>query len=150
MPDNDATIRKIPRVKSPDSFIQETAEQSTRNNLLTVHFPGVGKILVSVAVGEELVLGRFEANDTGPLCLNLIPFKAGDAGVSRRHAKIKHAESGWWIEDIGSSNGTWVDGERLLSLKPCRLQLNSHVLLANLECYVILPVSITRTEHKHP
>src|SRR5262249_34898097 len=140
-PDNDATIRKIPRVKSPDSFIQETTEQSTRHDLLTIQFPGIGKILVTVPIGEELVLGRFEANDSGPLCVNLTPFRAAEAGVSRRHAKIKHAESGWWIEDIGSFNGTRVDGERLLSVKPCRLQPNSHVLLANLECYLILPVT---------
>ena len=30
--------------------------------------------------------------------------------VSRSHAKIKHDASGVSIEDLGSLNGTWVDG----------------------------------------
>ena len=140
MADAGPTIRKVPRAKTPDSFIQDTVEQSTRPDVLTVQFPGIGKILVTVPPTSELIFGRFEANDTGPLCLNLIPFKGSEAGVSRRHAKIKHDQSGWWLEDMGSSNGTWVNGERLLSLKPCRLQPNNQVMLAQLECYLILPL----------
>ena len=33
-----------------------------------------------------------------------------DMTVSRSHAKIKHDASGVSIEDLGSLNGTWVDG----------------------------------------
>jgi pSer/pThr/pTyr-binding forkhead associated (FHA) protein len=32
-----------------------------------------------------------------------------DAGVSRRHARIARKGDGWMIEDIGSSNGTFVN-----------------------------------------
>lgn len=36
-----------------------------------------------------------------------------DILVSRRHAKIRVAEDGCYISDLGSRNGTWVNGERL-------------------------------------
>jgi len=36
-----------------------------------------------------------------------------DPQMSRRHAHVRHAEGRWEIADLGSRNGTWVDGERL-------------------------------------
>jgi hypothetical protein len=37
-----------------------------------------------------------------------------DSGkISREHAAILREPDGWWIEDLGSSNGTWYRGERI-------------------------------------
>ena len=36
-----------------------------------------------------------------------------DVTVSRRHATIKRTEHGYEISDVGSLNGTYVDGERI-------------------------------------
>jgi pSer/pThr/pTyr-binding forkhead associated (FHA) protein len=33
--------------------------------------------------------------------------------VSRRHAQIAHDGQGWVLTDLGSSNGTWVNGGRI-------------------------------------
>ena len=33
--------------------------------------------------------------------------------VSREHAALVREADGWWIEDLGSSNGTWFKGERI-------------------------------------
>lgn len=36
-----------------------------------------------------------------------------DASVSRRHAEIRTSPAGWRVRDLGSTNGTWVNGARL-------------------------------------
>lgn len=36
-----------------------------------------------------------------------------DSSVSRRHAEVRQAESGWWVRDLESTNGTYVNGVRL-------------------------------------
>jgi putative nucleotidyltransferase with HDIG domain len=36
-----------------------------------------------------------------------------DSSVSRRHAEVRHADSGWWVRDLESTNGTYVNGVRL-------------------------------------
>jgi len=36
-----------------------------------------------------------------------------DEMVSGNHARLTLGEDGVWIEDLGSSNGTWVDGKRI-------------------------------------
>ena len=52
---------------------------------------------------EELTVGRKAGNDLH------FPFPE----VSGKHATIKLTESGWQIEDLGSTNGTFVNGEKL-------------------------------------
>jgi pSer/pThr/pTyr-binding forkhead associated (FHA) protein len=36
-----------------------------------------------------------------------------DPEVSRRHALVAEGPRGFTIEDLGSTNGTWVNGERI-------------------------------------
>jgi hypothetical protein len=35
------------------------------------------------------------------------------AKISREHAALLREGDGWWVEDLGSSNGTWFRGERI-------------------------------------
>lgn len=43
-----------------------------------------------------------------------------DSTISKRHARIQNEGGRWWLEDLGSVNGTWVRGERID--KPRRLK----------------------------
>ena len=36
-----------------------------------------------------------------------------DSSVSRRHVKVSQSDGGLFVEDVGSSNGTWIDGRRI-------------------------------------
>src|SRR5512139_886119 len=38
-----------------------------------------------------------------------------DAETSRRHLAIRRGEPGWEVFDLGSKNGTFVNGERILA-----------------------------------
>jgi FHA domain/Domain of unknown function (DUF1707) len=37
-----------------------------------------------------------------------------DASVSRRHAVIRWSGDSWWLSDLGSTNGTYVNGSRIV------------------------------------
>jgi pSer/pThr/pTyr-binding forkhead associated (FHA) protein len=54
-------------------------------------------------VGERFLIGR------GRHCDLVID----SAKVSREHAIVRREEDGWWIEDLGSSNGTWYRQARI-------------------------------------
>jgi predicted component of type VI protein secretion system len=43
-----------------------------------------------------------------------------DPEVSRRHAVLVARSDGLAIEDLGSTNGTWVNGERIAAPEPIR------------------------------
>ena len=55
----------------------------------------------------EIILGR----DPGADLLIDSP------DVSRRHARLMKTEQGYQIEDLGSSNGTFVNGERIAAAR---------------------------------
>ncbi|HEU0104796.1 MAG TPA: FHA domain-containing protein [Vicinamibacteria bacterium] len=56
---------------------------------------------------DGAVLGRDEAAAVS------IPLD----GVSREHARIKWDGKGWWLEDLKSTNGTFVNGEKVMREK---------------------------------
>ena len=58
----------------------------------------------TIPIGKGMViLGRSALND---LVLD-------EPGVSRQHAGIRGDAEGFWIADLGSRNGTFVNGERI-------------------------------------
>ncbi|MEA2150438.1 MAG: hypothetical protein QOD69_2268 [Solirubrobacteraceae bacterium] len=61
------------------------------------------------ALDERTVLGREDATITLP-----------DEETSRRHAEIRVEGPVVLIEDLGSTNGTFVDGERIAAATPLR------------------------------
>ena len=69
-------------------------------SLEIVEGPGAGR---QVPLGEPLVLGR----DPG------VELVLADVQVSRRHARISPKGAGAVVEDLGSSNGTFVNGAQL-------------------------------------
>jgi pSer/pThr/pTyr-binding forkhead associated (FHA) protein len=61
--------------------------------------PAAGR---SVEVDRELVIGR-----------ESVDVLIDDPEISRRHALIRPVETGVAIQDLGSTNGTFVDGKRV-------------------------------------
>ena len=65
-------------------------------------------------VNDESTIGRWDADNGVFPDVDLDAFDS-DAKVSRRHARIKREKGGYVIEDLGSTNGTYVNrGRRLL------------------------------------
>ena len=73
-----------------------------RPYLLALSGPQFGQIFL-LPPGKELTIGRREGSD----------ILIRDDGVSRRHASIAAQGNGARLRDLGSQNGTFVDGVRI-------------------------------------
>ena len=60
--------------------------------------------------GERMTVGRSDTNDV----------VLADERVSRLHAAFERVADEWLVRDLGSRNGTFVDGDRVLATRPVR------------------------------
>lgn len=93
--------------------------------------------LVNVEKGIDLrpadgdILGRTE----GPHA----PLLGSHEHVSSRHARVSMGGDGRWrIEDLGSTNGTYLDGRRIAARDPRPLGTTTGVALGSLQLKVML------------
>jgi hypothetical protein len=54
-------------------------------------------------VTDQVVIGRSRECDV----------RVSDANVSRRHAEVVHEDGAYWLVDLGSTNGTELNGKRV-------------------------------------
>ncbi len=88
-----------------------------------------------IAVREPVTLGRLKDVPV-PDLIDLTPYDAYRKGVSRRHAVLTYRDNQLYIHDVGSTNGTWVNGQRLKSYEQHAIQSGSPVQLGQLTIHL--------------
>lgn len=84
---------------------------------------------------EEFLIGRKTEDASAPM-LDLSIYDAFGHGVSRRHARIRRTAAGYEITDLQSTNGTWVNEQRLLPNQPQFLPSGAIVRLGRMRLMV--------------
>jgi hypothetical protein len=80
-------------------------------SLLRIHIRHSGQ-LVETQFRAECILGR--AGGDVVVDVDLTAFGAVEMGVSRQHVKLSRQSSTIMIQDMGSANGTFLNGEKLI------------------------------------
>lgn len=75
------------------------------------------------------VIGRFDPS-VGPIDIDLGSTPEG-AYVSRKHAKITCEDNVWSIEDLGSSNGTYVKSADFEKVEKATIEDGTEIALGN-------------------
>jgi hypothetical protein len=104
---------------------------------ITLHLLETGDIL-PFSERNEITLGRLSENQPIEPDIDLTPFKAFDNGVSRLHAVIRHNEGNVVLVDLGSSNGTYVNGMRIMPNIEQPLRHGDIVALGKLKMQIVL------------
>jgi pSer/pThr/pTyr-binding forkhead associated (FHA) protein len=102
------------------------------HKLTVISGPAAG---TSVQLDGELVIGRSDGDLTIP-----------DSEISRRHASIRPANGGVVIEDLGSRNGTFVDGRQIS--EPVTVRTGVRIQLGGTELRLELPLDTTRVSER--
>ncbi len=80
---------------------------------------------------DAYIVGREAGPGAGPDA-DLGPHGGRDLGVSRRHARLSRLGGQVLLEDLGSANGTWLNGEPVAAGTPMRLEHGDLVKFARL------------------
>jgi hypothetical protein len=104
---------------------------------ISLHFMGSGKIL-PLASRNEFILGRLAEDSPILPDVDLTPYRASAAGVSRLHAVVKREVNQARVMDLGSSNGTYINGRRIQPDVDVVLRHQDVIALGALQIQVLL------------
>jgi len=89
----------------------QAMQPQTRRNSIVLFTAGYKEPMV-LTVNQPLTFGRSVSQDLQSH-IDLTRSNAVDNGVSRVHARLHYEKGGFYIEDLNSVNGTYVNGEPL-------------------------------------
>lgn len=91
---------------------------------------------VFLSSDEKFAIGR-KVEETSEALLDLSKLGGYLLGLSRRHAMIRRAEFGYEVIDLSSTNGTWLNDERLIPNRPYPLTSGSRIRLGRMRFFVL-------------
>ena len=132
----------------PDSFDEYLdAPPLNRERFLDFEIPSKGVVLINLEDGQPIamleekafILGRASAEiKTREPLLDLTSLGI-DYGISRVHALIRPTKNGYQITDLDSSNGTWLENDRLIPQKPYDIDSGDRIRMGRLNVLVFYP-----------
>ncbi len=102
---------------------------------LVIHIRDVNEPVV-LEPSEETLFGRSDDPLQPAAGLDLGPYGGAEHGVSRRHAAIRRGEDTLTLVDLGSTNGTHLNGQRLIPNQPRVLRDGDEIRLGKLAFHI--------------
>lgn len=104
---------------------------------LTLEIEGHSEASVQVTIADQIVVGRASPNADEKPDLDLTPYHAAQLGVSRRHIMIAKEDNMLKVVDLGSTNGTCLNGVPLYTNQARILRIGDKLLLGQLVLNVV-------------
>ncbi|MCZ7542303.1 MAG: FHA domain-containing protein [Anaerolineae bacterium] len=127
--DSPEAVRCAPQAQSPGSTQVFGQEEPA------LYVQGLAAPVALSKAGETL-LGRRDPSTTTLPTVDLNACGGYELGVSRKHATISYESGGFFLRDLGSTNGTFLNGRPLPAHLSFVLSSGDEIRLANLICHV--------------
>ena len=135
---------KLNYPEKPDDL--QIDESIIPNEGITVYFAGTSKPIVT-RTESEFIIGR-RVTTTSEAMLDLSEFDGFKLGLSRRHAMIRQTKTGYEVIDLSSTNGTWLNDERLVPYTPHRLTNGAQLRLSRMRLFIFFRSVPEKTKEK--
>lgn len=133
----------LPEEELPISRANPWASESVEESDETPTIPLCIKVVstgrrIQLPATAEVHVGRLDAAHGIFPDLDLSPHRGREGGVSRYHCKIHQRGSAYLVEDVGSANGTFLNGQRLTPYLPHVLEDGDRLQLGHIQLEVII------------
>lgn len=97
-----------------------------------------GELVISLATPEieGYILGRSDVASSYVPDVDFSQFDAKKRGISRRHAVFLNYNNVVHVMDLGSMNGTFINGTRLIPYEPHVLRIGDRLGIADLNMMI--------------
>jgi CheY-like chemotaxis protein/pSer/pThr/pTyr-binding forkhead associated (FHA) protein len=113
----------------------KSVRPESRRTSAVLFVAGYNEVPITVDLRKPVSFGR-SANVKDRTHIDLTRFKAVDMGVSRVHMFLHHRAHRFFVEDNGSVNGTFVNGEPIEPHDPVPLYNGDEIRLGQLRTYI--------------
>ena len=128
-----------------DDFLD--APTLNRERFMDIEIPSKGIVLINLEDGQpvamleqkDFILGRASADIKTKEPLVDLTSLGVDYGVSRVHALFHKTKEGYQLTDLDSSNGTWIENERLVPQRPYDVESGNRIRMGRLNMLVFYP-----------
>jgi len=120
--------------KPTQEFVARTYDPPVKGIAL---YTTESEVPITIQLDAQFTLGRKMTGEMDESFVDLRPFGAYENGVSRRHAMIRRTQTGYELVDLGSTNGTWLEKQRIVPNRPYPLINGSKIFLGRLQLIII-------------
>ena len=89
-------------------------------------------IVLTIDLADRLTIGRQELDTSNQVDIDLMPYEGREKGISRRHATLCRTRHTLSLVDLNSTNGTYLNGIRLIPHQPRLLRDGDEICLGNM------------------
>lgn len=134
------TIPRIPTVQFPDLDKEEPVTLPPETQYAVALGVMDSGFIIPVENKDEFTLGRSAEGQPILPDIDLAPHKAYEYGVSRLHASIRFEGKQVLVSDLGSVNGSRLNGQRIPPHKPYIMHHGDILTLGKLKLQVLIRI----------
>jgi len=137
-PEDRVTNSATPVPPSPDDTATINAVTGEPDLLEPLHTDEIALLIegervpLIARVTDSVVVGRYSQHMQEQPHIDLVPYGAFEKGVSRFHALFRRVDGKLMVEDLASSNGTWLNGRRLEAKRSMAVQPGDYLRFGQL------------------
>ena len=130
--DDDGGVSSSRRLDFALAVERVTDSYRNSDHLLMVYFPQRAEPFL-FADTDAIIIGRTAGQNVD---LDTTAFHGRELGVSRQHAEIVYENGAYYVRDLKSTNGSWLNTERLAPLQRYPIEAGDQLRLGH--CLMIL------------
>jgi hypothetical protein len=122
--------------RQPSSAAEPQTATPVTKHQMSLYIRGIQENL-TIRDGESVLLGRSDEAVGSDYFVDLTPYGGLERGVSRTHLRLNVQGDKLYVTDLGSANGTYLDGKRLNPNEAYPLYAGANLVLGRLAVKVV-------------
>jgi pSer/pThr/pTyr-binding forkhead associated (FHA) protein len=125
----------MPTTDIPAEFLTPSYLATNELHLLSFYLPGRSNPII-INGNKTITIGRRDPKRRINPTLDLTEDNGAKLGVSRLHAEINYVNGRYYVRDLDSANGTWVNESKLAPQQPFPIDSGDQVRLGQIAIVV--------------